>query len=185
MKSSILLTLGGIFALSLVGRSVAVAGASPELKLDEQPATITEAVDEGAEPACVSEEMLEVLKDRRAEIDKRELELKERERTLEVVEKRLNERMTALDQTNAQLKTKLEMLQKNADEDLIHLADMYETMKPKQASIIFNQMDPVFAASFLRLMDSNNAGLIMANMESKKAYTISVIMANRNADMRK
>ena len=62
---------------------------------------------------------------------------------------------------------------------------LVKTMKPKQASIIFNQMDPVFAASFLRLMDSNNAGLIMANMESKKAYTISVIMANRNADMRK
>ena len=185
MKSGILLTLGGIFALSIVGRSFALADGAIDLTPPHpvEKASSTDLQMEGA--ACVSDGMLETLKGRRSEIDQQEQALMKRQRALEVVEKRVEERMSVLDKTNAQLNTKLEMLQKNADEDLTHLADMYETMKPKQASSIFNQMDPVFAASFLRLMKSNNAGLILANMESKKAYTISVIMANRNADMRK
>ena len=45
-------------------------------------------------------------------------------------------------------------------------------------------MDPAFAAGFLRLMPSEQAGLILASMDSKKAYVISVKLATMNADVR-
>jgi flagellar motility protein MotE (MotC chaperone) len=57
-------------------------------------------------------------------------------------------------------------------------------MKPDSAASIFNQMDPAFAAGFLRLMPSEQAGLILAAMDSKKAYVISVKVASMNADVR-
>jgi flagellar motility protein MotE (MotC chaperone) len=46
-------------------------------------------------------------------------------------------------------------------------------------------MDPAFSAGFLREMSSDKAGLIMANMEARKSYAISVIIAGRNAKYRK
>ena len=65
------------------------------------------------------------------------------------------------------------------------MAQMYGAMKPDQAAIIFNQMDPGFAAGFLRLLNSEQAGLIMANMESQQAYIVSVRLASINEDLRR
>ena len=70
------------------------------------------------------------------------------------------------------------------DPDIRHLAGMYSAMKPDAAATIFNQMDPAFAAGFLRLIPSEQAGLILANMDAKKAYVISVKLATMNADVR-
>jgi flagellar motility protein MotE (MotC chaperone) len=65
-----------------------------------------------------------------------------------------------------------------------HLARMYGTMKPDQAASIFNQMDSDFAAGFLRLMRSEQAGMILAGMETKKAYAVSLRLAAMNEDVR-
>ena len=75
-------------------------------------------------------------------------------------------------------------MQAFAGEDLKHLADMYGAMKPDQAATIFDQMDPGFAAGFLRLLSSEQAGLIMASMESQQAYVVSVRLASLNEDLR-
>ena len=78
----------------------------------------------------------------------------------------------------------IDNLKSIANDDLLHLVGMYQTMKPKQAADIFNSMDPAFAAGFLREMNSDKAGLIMANMDPQNSYTISVIIAGRNAKYR-
>ena len=72
-----------------------------------------------------------------------------------------------------------------ADQDVEHLASMYAAMKPDQAAAIFDQMDPSFAAGFLRLMPSDQAGMILAGMETSKAYVVSVKLASRNEDIRR
>ena len=61
---------------------------------------------------------------------------------------------------------------------------MYSAMKADQAAQIFNQMDAGFAAGFLRLMASDQAGLIMVNMQTQKAYLVSVKLATMNDDVR-
>jgi flagellar motility protein MotE (MotC chaperone) len=71
-----------------------------------------------------------------------------------------------------------------ANQDIQHLAQMYGAMKPDQAAGIFNQMDAGFAAGFLRLIPSDQAGLILANMENEKAYIVSVKIASTNSDLR-
>lgn len=83
------------------------------------------------------------------------------------------------------METRWEDMQAFAGEDLNHLAQMYGAMKPDQAATIFNQMDPGFAAGFLRLLNSEQAGLIMANMESQQAYIVSVRLASINEDLRR
>ena len=49
---------------------------------------------------------------------------------------------------------------------------------------IFDQMDPAFAAGFLRLMQSDQAGMILAGMDTSKAYVVSVRLASLNDDIR-
>jgi flagellar motility protein MotE (MotC chaperone) len=58
---------------------------------------------------------------------------------------------------------------------------MYESMKPARAGEIFNAMEPAFAAGFLTQMNRENAALVLANMDTQKAYAASIIIAGRNA----
>ncbi|WP_306252763.1 MotE family protein [Parvularcula sp. IMCC14364] len=187
MKSSILPILGAIFAISLVGRSLALNGANAgtEEKTDTEVTASAQPAEVKAEPdVCVSGPILESFKQQQANLQKREQAIADRERTLEAVEKRLNERLAVLDESNARLADKMEAMKRTANEDITHLTSMYENMKPAQASTIFDKMDPVFAAGFLREMRSEQAGLILANMRPEQAYEISIIIASKNADLR-
>ncbi len=192
MKSNILIILGGVFAISMLGRSLTM-NAEAETAPPENEKSSSELpnyIPSGMEPpakegdVCLTGAVLDSIKEQRLVIETREEELAERERTLEAIERRVEERMAALDESNKQLEDKMALLKRTASEDVTHLANMYETMKPAQASQIFNQMDPVFAAGFLREMASEQAGLILANMQPNKAYEISIIIASKNSDLR-
>lgn len=191
MKSHILLVIGGLFALTVIGRGVTLNAANAANNDAEKNAGQSAAAAAAAEPvsademeACVTGPILESFKQRRLAVETREQELAERERTLEAVEKRIEERMAALDASNQQLADKMALLQRTASADITHLTTMYASMKPQEASDIFNKMDSVFAAGFLREMRSEQAGLILANMNPDKAYEISIIIANKNSEFR-
>jgi len=46
-------------------------------------------------------------------------------------------------------------------------------------------LETLSSDSFLREMSSEKAGFIMANMDARRSYTISVIIAGKNANYRK
>lgn len=111
-------------------------------------------------------------------------ELKKEKLALQTWEKELQTQTAELQNLQTTLEDRWQQIQTASDADIKHLAGMYSIMKPDQAATIFNQMDPAFAAGFLRLMASEQAGMILANMDSKKAYVISVKLATMNADVR-
>jgi flagellar motility protein MotE (MotC chaperone) len=96
----------------------------------------------------------------------------------------LDSRTAELNALQETLEARWKEMQTASDEDIMHLARMYGSMKPDQAAAIFNQMEPDFAGNFLRLMRSEQAGLIMASMETRKAYAVSLKLAELNADIR-
>jgi flagellar motility protein MotE (MotC chaperone) len=110
--------------------------------------------------------------------------LTEQELTLQARQQELDSRAAELEALQETLEARWQEMQTVSDEDLVRLARMYGTMKPDQAAAIFNQMDPDFAGSFLRLMRSEQAGLILASMETRKAYAVSLKLAELNADIR-
>ena len=69
------------------------------------------------------------------------------------------------------------------ENDLAALTSVYENMKPKEAAPLFEAMDPVFAAGFLARMRPEVAAGIMAKLSPDAAYSISVILAGRNANV--
>ena len=56
--------------------------------------------------------------------------------------------------------------------------------KEKFPQEIFDNMDPAFAAGFIRELDGVKAGMILAEMDTDNSYKISVLIANRNASWR-
>jgi len=134
---------------------------------------------------CLTGAILETLSSDMERLDIRETQIKEREVALAAIEKTMAAQMEAVDVANKALQVKIDQINTLANDDLKHLVGMYQTMKPKQAAEIFNSMDPAFAAGFLREMSSEKAGFIMANMDARRSYTISVIIAGKNANYRK
>lgn len=121
---------------------------------------------------------MERLIERKAEIDKRQV-------ALQVIERKMEERLAEIEAAKGSLDVALNTLKNRANEDLTHLVGMYEAMKPGQAAEIFDSMDAKFAAGFLREMDSQTAGFIMASMNPRKSYAISVIIAGQNEAYRR
>jgi len=133
---------------------------------------------------CLTGDVLDVLQADRAKLSERLTAVTAREKTLATLEVKLKDQMAQIEAANDTLEARIELMETTANEDIDHLVKMYQVMKPKQAAEIFDSMDPAFAAGFLREMNSERAGMIMANMDSRKSYSISIIMAAKNAKYR-
>jgi flagellar motility protein MotE (MotC chaperone) len=54
-------------------------------------------------------------------------------------------------------------------------------MKPADAAALFQAMAPEFAAGFLGRMQPASAAAVISGMPTDQAYSISVLIAGRNA----
>ncbi|NHX27768.1 hypothetical protein HA397_27890, partial [Escherichia coli] len=79
------------------------------------------------------------------------------------------------------LRATLTLAETAAESDLARLTAVYENMKPKDAAGLFEQMSPDFAAGFMGMMRPDAAAQIMAALDPATAYSISVVLAGRNA----
>lgn len=212
-KPNPLLIVGLVFAASFCGRAFALAeAAGKQTASEKKPAAVKpaehppaakpagSAAHKVAEPAPAVQHaapkpaapivgdpatLLEAIRQRAGALDAREAAVAERERLLEIIEKRLTQRTAELKTLKDDLEKRLVVADTVVSADVTRLAKMYESMKPVKAGEIFNAMDATFAAGFLTQMSSDGAALILANMQTDKAYAVSVIIAGRNASVNK
>ena len=121
------------------------------------------------------------------EINRKEAELNERAKAVEArsaaladIEARMKERLKELEEARDKLAAETARARDAAEDDVAHLAEMYEAMKPKLAGSLFNKMDPIFAAGFLSRMSPEAGAALIGFMEPERAYAVSVILASRN-----
>lgn len=136
------------------------------------------------ESVCFTDEAAEALADDQWMFEQEEEAQRERKLALDTRQLELDRQANELEALHETLETRWAQMRETSDEDLLHLAKMYGAMKPSEAATIFDQMDPGFAAGFLKLMPSDQAGQVLAGMESGKAYIVSVKLASINADIR-
>jgi len=195
-RSNVLLTLGVLFTLGAATRFIptnfaeAKEAAAEEITTTanaelESAASVSQAVMPLEGQICFSEDLSAQLASDQLRLETESTKLIERDLELQAWAAELEQTRTELTALQATLETRWQDMQAFAGEDLKHLAQMYGAMKPDQAATIFDQMDPGFAAGFLRLLNSEQAGLIMANMESQQAYIVSVRLASLNEDLRR
>lgn len=126
-------------------------------------------------------EILTALSNRQEFLDAREATLEELEQTLTVSEIELRKNLDTLENLEQRLAATMAKSQAAAEGDLARLTSVYENMKPKDASTLFEAMQPEFAAGFVGRMRPDAAAQILAGLTPETAYTISVLLAGRNA----
>lgn len=125
--------------------------------------------------------LVTALKEREARAARLEAALNDRRQALAVTEKVVTEKLAALKAAEEKLAKTIAIADSAADKDVARLTEVYAAMKPKQASAVFEQMAPDFAAGFLGRMPPTSAAAILSGLSPQTAYTVSVILAGRNA----
>lgn len=125
--------------------------------------------------------LLEALKEREERVAEKEERLSVRAKALDVAQVEIERRLETLQQAEERLGATLARAQTAAEDDLARLTTVYENMKPKEAATLFEAMEPEFAAGFLGRMRPDVAAKIMSGLDPQIAYSISAILAGRNA----
>ncbi len=173
--AALLLTSGVIRLTGTAGQ--ALARGMSELAADT-PQVEPQACQQEPDIATV----LTALKEREAKLQAREAALDNRLQALDLAEARVRQNLAALEQAEQRLRSTMAIADTAAEDDLARLTAVYENMKPKEAAALFEAMDPEFAAGFLGRMRPDAAAAIMAGLPPQAGYSISVILAGRNAN---
>lgn len=155
------------------------AAPAPATAKPEPPPQAAVAACTPSEPVISDSErqLLTDLRRRRLELDSRETALAAREASMAAVDNRLAGRVTELTALQQRLET-LERDRHERDESSWRgLVKLYESMKPKDAALIFNDLDlPVLLPVVDRMKDAK-AGQIFAAMQPDRARQLTAELA--------
>lgn len=129
--------------------------------------------------------VLDALVDRETRVGEREEYFAKRSVALAKAEAEIDAKLSELMQAETELEATLAMAATAAEDDVSRLVAVYENMKPKDAARLFETMSPTFAAGFLGRMRPDAAAKIVGGLAPDIAYSISVVLAGRNADVPK
>jgi flagellar motility protein MotE (MotC chaperone) len=158
-----------------LGLSTARAVTPPEVAATPDPAP--------PPAACPAppEVLAQALARREAAVATREAALEGRLAALALAEEAVAARLRELEAAEARLSATIAQADGAAEGDLTRLTAVYEAMKPKEAAALFETMAPDFAAGFLGRMRPEAAAAVLSGMTPDAAYTVSVLLAGRNA----
>lgn len=117
------------------------------------------------------------LAERRSEIDRMQAELDMRIALVEAAERRLDERAAALAALEAQVATLVDEKQAAEEAGFLSIVSMYETMKPKDAAKIFDNLELPVLVKVVRAMNPRKMSPILAAMSPASAKLLTAAMA--------
>ncbi|HEV2516221.1 MAG TPA: hypothetical protein VGV07_13285 [Devosia sp.] len=122
-------------------------------------------------------ELLGRLGERRDSLDAREKELEMRLALVEAAEKRLDERTETLKAIEARINALVDEKKAAENEQFASIVAMYETMKPKEAATIFNQLDLAVLMRVAKAMNPRKMAPVLAKMDPLKARSLTAGLA--------
>ncbi|MBL42377.1 MAG: hypothetical protein CMM49_06955 [Rhodospirillaceae bacterium] len=151
-------------------------------------ATLQEALDEDSEsldgpkkPIFTAAELdiLENLSERRKSLDARSSELDIRENLLVATQKSVEEKINELKKIEVTIRNLLGQHDKQEKKKLLSLVRVYESMKPKDAARIFEELDLNVVVDVAELMEERRLAPVLASMDPLKAKTITIEIRTR------
>lgn len=132
----------------------------------------------GPPPISESEKaVLLELRQRRQDLEARESALTSRESTLKAAEQRLSGRVEEMQGLQKKLETLDSARQQQEDAAWKGLVKVYETMKPREAGTIFNELEMPVLLSVIARMKEAKAAAILAAMTPDKARDVTTQLA--------
>ena len=166
--------------------TAAQAAPAPAAPANTKAATIAEAAStkpEAPKPAPAAPEpppvsaaerqLLQDLRGRRVELDDREKTLAERESVLAAAERQLSARVAELSALQARLEQLDGERRAHDDANWAGIVKVYETMKPREAALIFNDMDMSVLLQVVDRMKDSKAAPVLAAMQPDRARLLT------------
>jgi flagellar motility protein MotE (MotC chaperone) len=135
-----------------------------------------------ADPLMMSPSEIDVLQklsERRATLDRRAQEMSQQEVVLKAAEQRVDEKLAKLKSMEQEIGGLVDQETKQGDERLKGLVKIYETMKPREAARIFEELDTPTVLDVLGQMKEAKAAPILASMDPVKAKTVTAALIER------
>jgi flagellar motility protein MotE (MotC chaperone) len=124
-------------------------------------------------------QLLQELAERRTVLDGREQQLEEREVLLRAAEQRLVEKQTELTSTKEEIVALLKQQDKQEKAKITQLVAIYENMKPKDAAIIFNELEMPVLLQVIKNMKERKVAPVIASMSTEKARSLTKELADQ------
>lgn len=136
---------------------------------------------EGEPPIFTQNEVdvLEKLSARRQAIDNREHDVELRENLLKAAEDRIDKKIAEMKALQNDVQGMLEKIDEQDDAKIKSLVKIYETMKPKDAARIFEQLEMPILLKVVQSMKESKVAAVMEVMDSGKAKALTDAIAAR------
>ena len=152
------------------------SGDAVPLQIDGQGGTMPLVATDGA--SLTEQQILERLAARRAELEKFEQDLTLRASIVDAAEQRIEERTATLAALEAQISSLVDQRTEMESGQFAGIVAMYESMKPKDAAAIFNNLDMDVLLRVAKTMSPRKMAPILAVMDTAKAQELTVKMAD-------
>ena len=98
---------------------------------------------------------------------------------MNAAETRIEKKITELVAVKDDIEALIKKYEKQEEKQLNELVAIYEKMKPKDASRIFNELDIEILLQIFDKMKASKSALILANMSAERAKEITSRIAER------
>jgi len=127
----------------------------------------------------VEVELLQNLAQRRDELDRWERNVLIKESTLSATEKRIDDKITQVQAMKKEVAALLSQYNEKEDTKIRSLVKIYESMKPKDAARIFDEVEMPILLLVIDKMSEKKVAPVLAFMDSRKAKSITVQLAEQ------
>ncbi|MCX7338818.1 MAG: hypothetical protein NTX76_06040 [Alphaproteobacteria bacterium] len=141
----------------------------------------TKTKDPSFDPLALSSEgevkLLQMLSNRRQDLDKREGELVKKELAIKTTESLIRNQMLSLAKVKEEVEQLLSIKDKEKKEHIAKLIKIYENMKPKEAARIFDHLDVRILKDIVQGMNQKKVSVVLGSMDVNKAKELSMLLA--------
>ena len=128
-------------------------------------------------------QLLQSLKKRRAQLDKRARQIDLQAKLLVAAEQQLESKILKLQALEKAIKAKLGEVNTKEANRFANLVKTYETMKPKEAAAILSILDISIMEKITRSMSTKKLAPILAKMDMKAARALTIRLAQPPMEM--
>lgn len=126
-----------------------------------------------------NEQLLKHYADRRAELEKNARDVAQREALLSAAEKRIDQKLKEMEKVRSEIQNLLKMGDERQSQQLDSLVKIYETMKPKEAARIFEELELPVLLDVIQKMKETKTAPILAAMDPVKAKEVTSALVER------
>jgi flagellar motility protein MotE (MotC chaperone) len=145
----------------------------------ERPASLAEPMTVHSNSFASTPELLAILEQKEVELKRKEQHLKEQELQLMEMQKDVEQKMQELIAMQKEIQNFRNEKAENKNASVRSLAQIYGSMKPKEAAKLLENMDEKLAVNIISTMKANEAAEILSAMDLKKAAKISEALTQR------